>query len=520
MSQMVIDCGSEEVTKESKILLQRIIDNIDSPIYWKDKQGRYLGCNKAIVKLHQKEKIEDIIGRTDLELFDATTAKQIMDNDKTVWSNNQVLHVEESIVTERGSQAVFLSKKSPLLDQDGSIYGVIGTSVDISQQKTLEKELSEAYKTAQRNFQQIIDSLDTNVYWKNKEGSYLGSNNKIAELSGVNSVSEIIGRTDYDLSPLNIADELRNNDVDVMRQNKSVQKEEKLLLPSGQIMDLIAKKSPLLDQAGDVCGIVGVSIDITERKKLEGETKRQKKALEEKDRLKQLFVKNFSHDAKAPFESIVGATQLLMKLSQKYPDFNKMVKTIDNGVIAISKILNQMCTTILDNEFGERIYSKNFNFSTMIDEEIELAEASIRPGQTVEVTSDIDKNIPEAVNGDRLKVGQILRNLLCNAIKYSDKNKAQNTVKLTARMVEAPKGKTKIKFTIADTGIGIAKEDKDKVYEYGRRLVKSYQDSIQGIGLGLYMVKQHVDLLGGTIDFDSKLGQGTCFYVELTLDQA
>ena len=59
---MVIDCASEEIAEESKVLLQRITDNIDSPIYWKDKQGRYLGCNKAIVKLHQKEKIEDIIG--------------------------------------------------------------------------------------------------------------------------------------------------------------------------------------------------------------------------------------------------------------------------------------------------------------------------------------------------------------------------------------------------------------------------------------------------------------------------
>lgn len=271
---MVIDCASEEIAEESKVLLQRIIDNIDSPIYWKDKQGRYLGCNKAIVKLHQKEKIEDIIGCTHLELFDANTAKQLMDNDRKVWSNNETIHIEEDISEFRGDREIHLSKKSPLLDQQGNICGVIGTSVDISQQKALEKQLSEAYETAQQNFQQIIDNLDTNVYWKNREGVYLGCNNKIAELSGVNSVNEVIGRTDYDFSPPNIADRLRNNDIAVMEKNISVQEEEQLLLPSGQTIDFIAKKSPLLDDKGDIRGIIGVSIDITERKKLEEETKR------------------------------------------------------------------------------------------------------------------------------------------------------------------------------------------------------------------------------------------------------
>ena len=164
-----------------------------------------------------------IIGCTDLELFDANTAKQLMDNDRKVWSNNETIHIEEDISEFRGDREIHLSKKSPLLDQQGNICGVIGTSVDISQQKALEKQLSEAYETAQQNFQQIIDNLDTNVYWKNREGVYLGCNNKIAELSGVNSVNEVIGRTDYDFSPPNIADRLRNNDIAVMEKNISFQ---------------------------------------------------------------------------------------------------------------------------------------------------------------------------------------------------------------------------------------------------------------------------------------------------------
>ena len=514
---MVIDCASEEITEESKVLLQRIIDNIDSPIYWKDKQGRYLGCNKAIVKLHQKEKIEDIIGCTDLELFDAKTAKQLMDNDRKVWSNNEILNIEEDISRFCGKYTVHLSKKSPLLDQQGNICGVIGTSVDISQRKLLEQDLSRAYETAQQNFQQIIDSLDTNVYWKDKEGRYLGCNRSVVKLAGRNSIEEIVGHTDYDLSDRNIAEVLRSNDSKAMFSIEGLVTQEKFIVPSGEERYYAVRKSPLLDKKGDIRGIIGVSIDITERKKLEEETKRQKEELEEKDRLKRLFVKNFSHDAKVPFESIVGATQLLMILSKKYPEFNKTVTKIDNGVMAINKILNQMCTAIMNDQFGEKVYSKEFDFSKMIEEEIELAKTSIKLGQVIEITVDIEKRIPKIIYGDELKVNQILRNLLCNAIKYS-KTGETGQIKLAVNRVDAPKSKTKIKFTVSDTGIGIAEKDKDKIYEYGRRLVKSYTDNIPGIGLGLHMVKNHVDVLGGTIDCHSELGKGTRFDVELTFD--
>jgi len=514
---MVIDCASEEITEESKVLLQRIIDNIDSPIYWKDKQGRYLGCNKAVVKLHRKEKIEDVIGCTDLELFDAKTAKQLMDNDKTVWGNNQVLHIEEMVRTIEHTEVMFLAKKSPLLDQQGNICGVIGTLVDISQQKALEKQLSEAYETAQQNFQQIIDSVDALVFWKDTSSTYLGCNKSLLDYYGIKSLSSIIGKRDRDIIDQNLADALVKNDNFVMQKKGSIVFDEELCLPSNEDAYLIAKKSPLLDDKGDIRGIIGVSIDITERKKLEEETKRQKEELEEKDRLKRLFVKNFSHDAKAPFESIVGATQLLMALSKKYPEFNKTVAKIDNGVMAINKILNQMCTAIMNGQFGEKVYSKKFDFSKMIEGEIELAKTSIKLGQVIEITVDIDKRIPKTIYGDELKVSQILRNLLCNAIKHS-KTGETGQIKLAVNRVDAPKGKIKISFTVSDTGIGIAEKDKDKIYEYGRRLVKSYTDNIPGIGLGLHMVKNHVDVLGGTIDCHSELGKGTRFDVELTFD--
>ena len=100
----------------------------------------------------------------------------------------------------------------------------------------------------------------------------------------------------------------------------------------------------------------------------------------------------------------------------------------------------------------------------------------------IKITFDINvnKRIPKIIYGDELKVSQI-RNLLCNAIKHG-KTGETGQIKLTVNRVDAPKSKTKIKFTVSDTGTGIAEKDKDKIYEYGLLLVKSYTDNIPGIG--------------------------------------
>ena len=116
------------------------------------------------------------------------------------------------------------------------------------------------------------------------------------------------------------------------------------------------------------------------------------------------------------------------------------------------------------------------------------------------------------LHGDVFKTSQILRNILSNSVRYT---KAVE-IKLTADVLEDTPNSIKIKFTIADTGTGITTTEKDKIYEYGRRFITSYETNIPGTGIGLSIVKQHVDSLGGTIDYDSTVGEGTQFFVELT----
>ena len=180
--------------------------------------------------------------------------------------------------------------------------------------------------------------------------------------------------------------------------------------------------------------------------------------------------------------------------------------------MSLSKMFDHLYGVMINDELNSDIHSKDFNFKDMIDLEIALAKSSISPIQDVNVSMVLDDKIPAQLHGDAFRVSQILRNILSNSVRYTKSGE----IKLIVELLEDMPDKIKIKFTVSDTGTGITTTEKDKIYEYGRRFITSYESNIPGAGIGLNIVKGHVDALGGTIDYDSKIGEGSQFFVELT----
>lgn len=274
-------------------------------------------------------------------------------------------------------------------------------------------------------------------------------------------------------------------------------------------------KAPLKSQTEDTYGVIGVSIDITDRKKLEKDVQEKNKQLESKDQLKKDFIKNFSHDVRLPINGIVGNTQLLQILAKDNAALKQSAIKVDNGVMSLTKMFDHLYGVMMNDELNSKIHNKDFNFKDMVDLEIALVKSSITINQDIKVSVELDDNIPKELHGDDFKVSQILRNILSNSVKYTEKGE----IKLIAKVLEDTKDILTIKFTIADTGSGITPTDKNKVYEYGRRFVTSYETNIPGAGIGLSIAKKHVDQLGGSIDFDSESGKDIEFFVELTFSK-
>lgn len=395
----------------------------------------------------------------------------------------------------------------------------------------LEKALEEAnnkilqlgeeilhYKNNVNNFQQAINCLETNIYWKDRDGYYLGCNNKIIELSGVTSIADVIGKTDYELSPRDIADKLVLNDKLVMNEKRSISKEEQLRLPSGEIIYLLSKKSPLIDSKGEVIGIIGASIDITEVKLLQDKVNEQNEIIRIKDSLKTQFIENFSHDVKIPINALIGRTQLLKLLGIKENN-QKMIRAADaaeNSAMVLDALFVQMQNVMIHEEFGKEIYNTEFNLHSLIKKEIEIAEASLLSYKNVYINSIVSDDLSIQVNTDHYKLSQILRNILSNAIKYTD----EGNINIKAEATESD-DKVFFQFKVSDTGIGIDETYKKNIFEkFNRANITSSNNNRHGMGVGLYIVKNNLNILGGSINFESSIGQGSTFNVEIPLNKA
>lgn len=374
-------------------------------------------------------------------------------------------------------------------------------------------------------YQSIIDQIPANVFWKDKDGVYLGCSKTVALSLGYPDSESLVGESDY--SPRNqwASDTkiFENNDHNIILSGESSFIEETFFGEDGSKKVYLNSKAPLKNKFGEACGIVGVAFDVTDRKILEEETKLQKAELEKQAEIKKEFVKSFNHDVRLPINAATGRLIFLKNIARKFniEDENlnnkiaEAINNLDTNITSIENFLKEMEDVLLNEKFEKRVYKTDFNVIQVIENEFNFAKASRPSLDQVIMNKIVHSDIPKFITSDAIKVSQILRNLLSNAVKYTEKG----NINLEVEMIKNNDNYV-LKFIIIDTGIGIDDSDRDKIYQLGRRLVTSYNTNIHGFGLGLYLVKSHIDVMQGKIDFESTVGYGSKFWVEIPFEKA
>ena len=166
-------------------ILSIIIKSLPGSIYWKDKDGYYLGGNDTMLEMTG---MSSVIGKTDFDMPWADTAQTLRDNDLKVMALNAALEVEETATLASGEQVIVLTRKAPMHDEQGNIIGIIGTSLNITQRKEQESILRATQEQTQSTLENIVANMPGHVYWKDRNGVYLGCNNRQARSLGFGSV--------------------------------------------------------------------------------------------------------------------------------------------------------------------------------------------------------------------------------------------------------------------------------------------------------------------------------------------
>lgn len=351
--------------------------------------------------------------------------------------------------------------------------------------------------SVQRYLDSMIDIIPGVFYIKDKQGIYLTCNQAMLDKGNLKSKLDVIGKTDFEIWP-KLAEERVKNDLKVMKEGKTLELEETVILSNNKTMHLMSTKMPLRDEHEKIIGVICCALDITELKEA-------KETTEKSNRIKIEFIHNMEHDIRTPFNGIYALANLL------YEEEMDLQKKEYLGEIANSgKELLTFCNTILDFSKIEMgilpIIQKKFNLSALLDQVITIEKPAIRQ-KNLSLTILQDPKLPQWIIGDDYRLLRILLNLLSNTIKFTK----EGSIGLSTQVIKMDQRQVLIKFSVTDTGIGIPEEQINFIYEKFSKLNPSNTNRYKGCGLGLRVVKQFIDELGGEIEVSSEVNRGTSF---------
>ena len=350
------------------------------------------------------------------------------------------------------------------------------------------------------------------MYVKDTHCRVLMANLSVTRQMGADSPEQLIGKTDFDFYPLELAQTFYDDEQSVIRSGQAeVNREEIGLDPHGNVSQVLTTQVPLRDKDGRVIGLAGVGRDITQLKKAQREMQEAREAAEAASRAKSEFLANMSHEIRTPLNGIVGMTDLALDtdITAEQREYLETIKlsadsllTVINDILDFSKVEAGK----VELELGD------FNLRDCLEKTLKtLALRADEKG--LELLCDIAPEVPEYVCGDAHRLQQVIVNLVGNAIKFTHKGEVQLKV-----VPQSKEGDSYcLLFTVSDTGIGIPADKLQSIFHPFSQADTSTTRKYGGTGLGLTISARFISLMGGHICVDSKPGQGTRFHFTILL---
>jgi PAS domain S-box-containing protein len=502
----------ENELRGSEQRLQAIINNSKAAIFMKDLQGRYLLMNRECEKLFNITN-EWVQGKTDYDLFPPETADMLREKDRQVLVAGTALTLEEQIPLADGVHS-YVAIKFPIFDNAGVVYAICGISTDITdrvQNITDLRRAEEELRQKNAILDVINESAPTPIFVKDRQGRIIYANPATCKVLG-KSVDEVLGYCDSDLYPnLKDAEHVMDNDRRIMESGQMEVVEES---PDG-VRTFLGMKVPYYNEAGEVIGLIGISNDITERVQMERDRERilqQEQALraaaENANRVKDEFLAILSHELRTPMNPILGWAKLLRGGKLNDTKTALAIETIERN----AQLQVQLIDDLLDIS---RILQGKLNLSTTPVNLNTVARAAI---ETVRLAAEAKAIVIQPIfssanlvtKGDAGRLQQVIWNLLSNAVKFTPEN-GQIKVELSQVGTDA-------EIQVKDSGKGIKSEFLPHVFEHFRQEDGATTRKFGGLGLGLAIARQIVELHGGQIRVESPgEDQGATFIVQLPL---
>jgi len=361
------------------------------------------------------------------------------------------------------------------------------------------------FENEQALLRSLIDSIPDFVFFKDVNSIYVGCNKAFADYLGMEE-KDIIGRSDYELFGKEAAEIYHENDRRILENHIPIRNEEWVILADGSKKLLDTVKVLYVNRKGEVLGIMAISRDITEKEEIQQQYKIAKEKAEESDSLKTAFLANMSHEIRTPMNSIIGFSTLLTEEGLSEVEKSEFIQHIQQAGESLLCLIDDIIDTAKIEAGQLSITNENCQLGYLYEElNRTYADLIARKFKSEVALVAEFGNLPsgDTIITDPLRLKQVISNLLMNAVKFTSEGVITYGYKLK---------ENNILFFVKDTGIGIAPEFQEIIFNRFRQANNEVKKHTGGTGLGLAISKHIVELMGGKIWVESKPGEGSAFY--------
>jgi PAS domain S-box-containing protein len=479
--------------------LHAILDAVPHILFFKDRDSRYQAINAEFERVFRID-MNTAIGKDDSELFGPDLFERFLAQDKELLSSGESRTYDEEIQID-GMPRSIQSRKRPVYDHRGRLYGLVGVAIDVTEQKLLQHRLEEANAR-----------LDMAL-----EGAHMGTwewNVTTGEVHADQRARKILGLSEgtHDLS--SVFARVHPDDIDVIkgRMNHSRARERmaavefRVVDDSGAVRWVEGFASPNRLRSGKVY-VVGVNRDITGEQKLKAELVAKAEEARSAVEAKRGFLAMMSHEVRTPLNGMLGMIELVLD-GHLDDEQRAMLERCRESSMELLTIVNDLLDYSKIRAHKLKIENRPLQLAALIEDVCaNFAAEMLR--KSASLSFSVDARLPAQIIGDPVRLRQVLVNLVGNAVKFTERG----SVKVEAR--QEPGGR--LKLIVEDTGIGIAPEAMKTLFDPFTQADISTTRHYGGTGLGLSIVKQLVDLMHGTVECESKAGRGSRFTVTLPL---
>ncbi|RCU51663.1 PAS domain S-box protein [Corallincola holothuriorum] len=495
---------SEQREKEYS-LLRSLIDSIPDLIYFKDEQGRYLGANRAYEQALGVAEV-DLVGALEPQLNPVNgddTAE-----DARVYRRREQVSKRDWYQLSDGSEMLLDTLRIPFFDSNGDFLGLICIARDMSAQYEAEQKLH----ASERRFRTALEAVADGLWDFQVDGTALFASDRFWTMLGYEPGDLPFTRNAWlglvsERHRIEFSDRLKEYLLGSMQgSSQRFDFEYELIGKEGQPVWVRVRGSVVeWDENGAPVRMLGTHSDISQRKQFEQQLVKAKQDAEMASRYKSEFLANMSHEIRTPMNAIIGMLRLSLK-NHPEPPLSTYLEKARGAADGLLGIIND----ILDFSKIEAGRMDLEQIQFQLEEVIELAlsHVVVRAEQKqVKLLVDLAPSLPGILIGDPLRFGQVLNNLLSNALKFTE----QGEIRLTLSGEQIGGNKVRLNVCLADTGIGIDPAVQEHLFDAFRQADGSMTRRFGGTGLGLSICRQLVELMAGTIQVESTPGHGSTF---------